>query len=163
VASTHAFNVSCDLASYRAPPRLFHGGGRPVLWLFGALLWLSIALPAHAQQSPMVQCRIGTFVQVTPDFLCTALMKGATEMWKNKLPPDALRQPDCVRTVLRSLGYADTSPSNIHFGEAYNECGAVFQGMENEYASGHPLARPPVCDCPECRPTVDCVGGKPRR
>jgi len=44
------------------------------------LLWLAIAMPAHAQQSPMVQCRIGSCVQVMLDFACDARVRGAAKM-----------------------------------------------------------------------------------
>ena len=131
-------------------------------WFFGALLWLPIA-PAHAQQTPMVQCRIGSFVQPTTGVVCDALMKGAAELRGRGPAPDGMRQADCAKTMLRSLGYANASDSNIHFGAALSECAAILQAMENDYTWGVLPPKPPVCDCPDCRPTLDCVGGKPRR
>ena len=39
-----------------------------------------IAAPALAQQSPMVQCRIGAFVDVLPDFACVGFTKAAKKL-----------------------------------------------------------------------------------
>ena len=126
MASTHAFNVSCDLASYRAPPRLFHGGGRPVLWFFGALLWLLIAPPAHAQQSPMVQCRIGSWVRAVPDFACSALMKGATKLRPDDRARGIYSINDCDKEVAR---YVDAPFGSPAWQQVNAECNSIFSAM----------------------------------
>ena len=48
--------------------------------MLAAVLWLFVALPAHAQQSPMVQCRVGSWAEVMPDFACDAVMDGAAKL-----------------------------------------------------------------------------------
>jgi hypothetical protein len=63
-----------------------------------ASLWLALASPAHAQQSPMVQCRIGSFVQVMPDFACDAFTEGAKKLRQN---PDTVY--DCVKESGRHM------------------------------------------------------------
>lgn len=47
---------------------------------FLAILWLLLAMPVHAQQSPMVQCRIGARVSVVPDYMCNAYEHAAAKV-----------------------------------------------------------------------------------
>ena len=125
-------------------------------WLLGVLLWLLIALPAHAQQSPMVQCRIGSWIGVVPDFACSALMKGATKLRPDDKARGIYSINDCDKEVTR---YVNAPFGSFALQEVNAECNAIFSAMLYDNATRGPV----VCDCPECRPTMDCVGGKPRR
>jgi len=48
---------------------------------------LAFAGTAGAQQSPMVQCRIGSWVQVMPDYACEAMEAGAEKLRPNEPAP----------------------------------------------------------------------------
>jgi hypothetical protein len=48
-----------------------------------AVLLAIFVIPAYAQQSPMVQCRIGSFVEMMPDFACDGFTEGATKLLLN--------------------------------------------------------------------------------
>ena len=54
-------------------------------WLLFAVLCIGLYAcaqmpPAHAQSSPMVQCQIGSWAQVMPDYACEAMEAGAVKL-----------------------------------------------------------------------------------
>jgi hypothetical protein len=109
------------------------------VWIVGgALLWLFVAMVAHAQPRPMVECQIGDFVRPTSDVVCRAWMRGAAQMYRAGRLPDGTRQPECKREILRTLGYADISPKTAQGAvleeDAIVACGAILQGLVDEYA-----------------------------
>lgn len=65
----------------------------------GALLLLFLLMlgqPGHAQMSPMVECRVGSYAETMPDYACSALIKGAA-----KLTPDGHSITACADEMQR--------------------------------------------------------------
>jgi hypothetical protein len=62
------------------------------------LLWLAASPSSHAQKSTIVQCRIGSFAEVMPDFACDALMKGAAKLRRE---PHSIM--DCADEMLKYI------------------------------------------------------------
>jgi hypothetical protein len=103
------------------------------------VLWLFIAMPTHAQQSPMVQCRIGSFVQVVPDFACDAFMRGAT-----KLRPAAHPSDGGDYTGIKRCAAEVAQKSNNQPYEFIHVCSLMWQAMARDRA----VAK----TCPRCAP-----------
>ena len=68
-----------------------------ISWLFAALAVFTMT-PGEAQQSPMVQCRIDSYVQVMPDFACEGFTESA-----RKLRSDPNSILECVREAARYM------------------------------------------------------------
>lgn len=66
------------------------------------LLALSCLGSAHAEMSAVVQCRIGSYAEQMPDFVCVALMKGAA-----KLTADGASVLTCYDETLRHIHSVD--------------------------------------------------------
>jgi hypothetical protein len=82
----------------------------------GAAVLLALTGPAKAQPVPIVQCQIGSYAQVMPDFVCDALRDGAREFTPAGTPDQNAR---CERDVYR----------HIHFDP--RTAGAVIEACED--------------------------------
>ena len=111
------------------------------LFVIAALVLLEGVRIAHSQsispRGPIVSCLLGGRVYRLPDFDC--LRAQASEA----VPPNRM-----IRCIVGAAIYT--------MSEA--DCRNMQSGVM------HPIPwTPPVCDCPDCRPTADCPGDVPRR
>jgi len=103
------------------------------------LAWLLLAMPTHAQQSPMVQCRIGSFVQVVPDFACDGLMQGATKLRRDGHPSDGGDYTGILHCAAEVAQYVAKQPY-----ELTHICSLIWQAMVRDKAIAG--------TCPRCPP-----------
>jgi hypothetical protein len=102
---------------------------------FPGLRWLTVAAltmwffatVAHAESSPIVQCRIGSFVQMMPDYACEALEAGA-----EKLHPD---QSVPVNSGVRECSAEMTQYLDVRPDQMINVCISVWVAMRQDAAT----------------------------
>lgn len=71
--------------------------------LVATALWFA-AHRSHGQPAPMVECRIGSFVRVVPDYACAALSSGSQKL-RLAADPDIMRASvmACATEMARQL------------------------------------------------------------
>jgi hypothetical protein len=90
---------------------------RPFRSLMGILLFVGLCfvaygcstMPGHAQQSPIVQCQVGSWAQVMPDYACDAVMSGVAKLRTD----DAHSLFACEDEISRSVQASYTARANI--------------------------------------------------
>ena len=103
---------------------------RPVRFIVGWLLIIFVALviahmkgwigEARSEMSSIVQCRIGSYAEMMPDYVCAALVKGAS-----KLTADGGSQVACHDETLRHI-----RANNGNDAPVWNACGLIFAAKE---------------------------------
>jgi hypothetical protein len=92
-------------------------------WLLFAVLCIGLYAcaqmpPAHAQSSPMVQCQIGSWAQVMPDYACEAMEAGAEKLHQERSDTEGTGIKQCAVEMTR---YLRVGPQDM-----LNECQAVW-------------------------------------
>jgi hypothetical protein len=88
------------------------------LWLVVALVvGFFVSVHAHAQSSPMVQCQIGSWAQVMPDYACEAARRGSDKL----VPRDVGSIFACAKEMDRTLQASQSSEIEI--------CNGAYQGL----------------------------------
>lgn len=89
-----------------------------VLWLAGR------THNAHAQASPIVQCRIGAFSAVMPDYACVAMTHAATKLMFGVTP-----MPGADYTGVRACAADAGAQMGLQPYAMVGECNAIWREM----------------------------------
>ena len=96
------------------------------------MLWATtVGSQAKAESSPIVDCRIGSFAQAMPDFVCHALERGAEKLRAPNHPGpvgDSAGQLACAAEMDRYL----RAP---YPGAFIQPCSVVWESLTTDYAA----------------------------
>jgi hypothetical protein len=103
-------------------------------WLLFAVLCIGLYAcaempPAHAQSSPMVQCQIGSWAQVMPDYACEAMEAGARKL---KVYVGSNRVGDY--TGIRACSENAAAQLGLDQYALMGECGAIWRNIQSDIA-----------------------------
>lgn len=93
------------------------------LALASVLVWL-VSHRAHAQASPIVQCQIGAFSGVMPDYACAALTRGATKLLFGVTPMAGVDYTGVRACAADAGGRLGLQPYTL-----VGECNAIWRDM----------------------------------
>jgi hypothetical protein len=95
---------------------------------FGILLCVAVTPMANAQSSAMVQCRIGSWVKVVPDFACDAIRAGSLKL--SPFGTDAVIGDGMRACALEVTKYVQARPD-----EMLDACQSVWLATKQDIAN----------------------------